>query len=174
MPSKQKELMFQTLAEEMKGNTGMLLTEYHGLTMAEISELRAKLRALNCKYKVVKNTVTKKVLKEIGFEDFSKYFEGPTAVAIQKGDPAGPAKVLVEFAKDHAKLKLKAGILGNKILTAAEVKSLANLPSKNVLIAKFVGGLKSPLYGIVNVLQGPIRNIVYVLEAVKKQKEVNK
>src|SRR3989339_368157 len=170
MPNKQKEEIVKNLTVSMKDNNGIILTEYQGLTVAELNELRSKLRPLKCEYKVVKNTLTIKVLKEMGLEEFSKYFEGPTAIAIEKGDPVGAAKVLVDFSKEHAKLKVKAGLLGTKIISAQEVKSLAGLPSREQLIAKAVGAIKSPLYGIVNVLQGPLRKVVYALDAIKNQK----
>jgi large subunit ribosomal protein L10 len=172
MATKEKEMLVGELTEKLKNNQGVVLTEYQGLTVAEISELRAKLRAQKCEYKVIKNTLSKIALKNAGFEEFSKMFEGPTAVAIQNGDPVTSAKVLVDFSKDHAKLKIMAGLLGNKILAAAEVKALAALPSRNVLIAKMLGSMNAPITGLVNVMQANIRNIVYVLDAVRKQKAV--
>lgn len=170
MVRKEKELAVQELTDKMKSTNGVVITEYQGLTVLELSELRAKLRPLRCEYKVVKNTLTKRALKDLGLEDFSQYFQGPTAIAIENGDPVACTKVLVDFSKDHDKLKLKMGLLGKKVLSQQEVKSLAKLPSREVLLAQVVGAMKSPMYGIVNVLQGPIRNFVYVLEAVKKQK----
>ncbi len=170
MGRKEKELAVQELSEKIKNNNGIILTEYHGLTVAEVSELRAKLRPHRCEYKVVKNTLTKKALKDAGLEEFNSYFVGPTAIAIENGDPVSAAKVLVDFSKDHAKLKLKAGFLGKKVLSVEEVKSLASLPSREVLIAKALGAMQSPITGLVNVLQGTIRNLVYVLEAIRKQK----
>jgi large subunit ribosomal protein L10 len=170
MQRKEKELTVEELKDKIKNNSGVVLTEYQGLTVAEISELRAKLRPLKCEYTVVKNTLSKIALKNIGLEEFTKNFNGPTAIAIGTSDPVAPAKVIIDFSKDHAKLKLKGGLLGVKMLSIDEVKALASLPSKQVLLAKMVGTMKAPLYGLVNVLQGNIRNLVYVLEAVRKQK----
>jgi len=171
MPKKEKVQIVETLTEKIKSNNGIILTEYQGLTVDELSQLRAKLRPLKCEYTVVKNTLTKKALKNAGLDDFAKYFEGPTAIAIENGDPVSAAKALVDFSKDHAKLKVKAGLLGKTVLSQQEVKALAALPSRQVLIAKTVGTLKAPLYGLVNVLQGPIRKLVYALEAVKRQQD---
>lgn len=170
MPRKEKEQAVQELTEKIKGKSGVVLTEYQGLTVAEIDELRAKLRPLNCEYRVIKNTLSKIALKEAGLEEFAKHFEGPTAIAIEKGDPVGPAKVLIDFSKEHEKLKLKAGILGNKMLSVTEIKALASLPSREALIAKLLGTLKAPMYNLVNVLQAMPRNMVYVLEAIRKQR----
>jgi large subunit ribosomal protein L10 len=174
MARKEKEMQLQELTDKMKSNNGVVLTEYQGLTVAEISELRAKLRPLKCEYKVVKNTLSKLALKDTGLEAFAEQFVGPTAIAIENGDPVSVAKVLIDFSKAHAKLKLKASLLGTKMLSETDLRALAALPSREVLIAKMLGSMQSPLYGLVNVLQGSIRNIVYVLEAVRKQKEAIK
>jgi large subunit ribosomal protein L10 len=171
MPKKEKEIAVQELTDKINKNKSVVLTEYQGLTVAEISELRAKLRPLGCEYKVIKNTLSKIALKNAGLEEFSKLFSGPTAIAIEQGDPVAPAKILIDFSKEHAKLKIKAGLLGDKILSSDEIKSLASLPSREVLLAKLLGTMNAPITGLVNVLQGNIRNLVYVLEAVRKQKE---
>ena len=170
MPRKDKELEVKELSGKLEKNNGVILTDYQGLTVAEISELRSKLRAINCDYKVVKNTLTKLAMQARGIEGFTEHLEGPTAIAIQNGDPVASAKIIIDFSKEHAKLKLKAGMLGKKLLSINEIKSLAALPSREVLIAKVLGTIKAPLYNLVGVLQGPIRNLVYVLDAVKKQK----
>jgi large subunit ribosomal protein L10 len=170
MAKKEKEIIVQQLAEKIKNNNGVVLTEYQGLTVAEITELRAKLRTQNCEYRVIKNTLSRRALKEIGLEEFEKYFEGPTAIAFEKGDPVGPAKTLFDFSKEHAKLKLKAGLLGKKILNTDDLKSLASLPSREVLIGKMLGTMQAPMYNLVNVLQATPRNLVYVLEAIRKQR----
>jgi large subunit ribosomal protein L10 len=170
MAKKEKEALVEELTAKLKENSGVVLTEYQGMTVAEISELRAKLRPLKCEYAVVKNTLSKIALKNAGLESFAGLFTGPTAIAIEKGDPVAPAKVILDFTKDHAKLKIKAGLLGKKVLSPAEVKALAALPTKEVLIGKLLGVLQSPMYGFVNVLQGNIRSLAYVLEAIKNQR----
>jgi len=176
MPRKEKELLVKDLTENIKSTTGVILTDYQGLTVAEISELRAKLRPLKCEYTVLKNTLSKIALKNAGLEEFSKHFKGPTALAIEKGDPVAVSKILIDFAKEHNKLKIKAGLLGNKTLTIEEIKSLASLPSREVLIAKLLGTMNAPITSFVGVLAAVPRSFVYVLEAVRKQKEavVNK
>lgn len=160
--------------ERMRENTGVLLTDYQGLTVAEISELRSKLRSLKCEYKVIKNTLSKIALEKMGLNDFAKNFEGPTAVAFEKGDPVSAAKVIVDFTKEHAKLKIKAGMLGEKLLSIDDIKSLASLPSREVLLARLLGSMQSSVSGFVNVLAGVPRKFVYGLEAIRKQKEAVK
>lgn len=171
MASKVKEAAVLELSDKIKNNNCVLLTEYQGLTVAEISELRSKLRPAKCEYKVVKNTLTKKALKSLKLESFAEFFDGPTAIAIDQGDPVQAAKILVDFSKEHQKLKLKAGLLGDKLLTEKEIKSLASLPPREVLIGKVVWLIKSPLQNFVNVLQANPRGLVTVLDAIKKQKE---
>jgi large subunit ribosomal protein L10 len=171
MPTQKKQQMVEALGEKLKDTNGVILTEYQGMTVAEISELRAKLRALSCEYTVVKNTLASIALKNLGMEEFAKKFTGPTAIAINRGDTVGATKVLVDYTKDHAKLKLMAGFMDGKVLSAAEVKQLSTIPPKNVLIGKMLGSLQAPMYGLVNVLQANIRSIVYAIDAVKKQKE---
>jgi Ribosomal protein L10 len=174
MPNKEKETLVQDLTEKIKKNSGLVLTEYQGLTVAEISELRAKLRPVKCEYKVIKNTLSKLALKNAGLESFAEHFTGPTAVAIENGDPVSTAKVLIDFSKEHNKLKLKAGLLGNKLLSPEELKALANLPSRDVLLAKLLGTMQAPITGLVSVLSGTTRNFVYVLEAIRKNRKRNK
>lgn len=170
MQRSEKELVLTELTEKIRKNNGIVLTEYQGLTVAELNELRAKLRPLKSEYTIVKNTLSRLAMKNAGIAVADDQFVGPTGIAIQSGDPVGAAKVLLDFSKEHAKLKVKAGLLGTKVLTEKEVKALAALPTKEVLIGKLLGSIQSPLYGMVNVLQGTIRNAVYVLEAIRKQK----
>lgn len=174
MPTKEKVKLVEDLTKKLKNNNGVVLTEYQGLTVAELSELRAKLRLINCEYKVVKNTLSKLALKDVGPEDFKTFFEGPTAIAIEKGDPVSTAKTLVDFAKDHAKLKLKAALLDGKLIGVNEIKQLASLPSRPVMLSRLLGTLQAPMRNLLSVLQGTTRNMVYVLDAIRRKQEGNK
>ena len=167
----EKTQIIQELSQKLKENSAIIITEYQGLTVADISNLRAKLRSLKVEYTVVKNTLSKIVLKNAGLESLAPFFKGPTAIAIQKGDPVAGTKALVDFIKDHAKLKIKAGLLNDKVLSVAEVKALAALPSHKVLVSILLGTLQAPMYGLVNTMQGTIRKAVYALDAIRKQKE---
>lgn len=171
MVRKENELAVQELTEKIKSNSCVVLTEYQGLTVSEFNELRKKLRPSGCEYTVVKNTLTKLALKNLNLEEFAEHFEGPTAIAYHSGDPVPAAKALVDFSKDHNKLKLKVGLLDEKVLSENELKSLANLPPKEILIAKFLGTLNAPIQNLVSVLQANIRNIASVLDQIRKQKE---
>jgi len=159
------------LKEKLSSASSAVLVDYRGLTVAEDTRLRTDLRGAGIQYKVVKNTLTKRAAGEVGIEGLDDYLEGPTAVAFGFDDPVAPAKILSKFAKDHKALEIKAGILEGKVLDLDQVKNLAELPSREELLAKVVGGFKGPLYGLVNVLQGNLRNLVYVMNAVREQKE---
>lgn len=168
MPNLKNQQAVKILTEKFKSMKGMILTEYHGLTVEEISELRSKLRPLNSEYAVVKNTLSKIALKEAGIEAGDN-FAGPTALVIENDDIASPAKAVVDFAKNHANLKVKAGFMEGKFVSSAVVEQLSSLPSKDVLIAKMLGSMNSPITGFVNVLAANIRGLVTVLDAIGKK-----
>ena len=174
MVKKEKETAVELLSEKLKKNNGVVVTEYQGLTVAEISELRNKLRVQKCEYTVVKNTLSRKALEKIGLSDFAKHFEGPIAIAIENGDPVEASKILVDFSKEHEKLKLKAGMLGTKVLSVGDIKTIAALPKRDVLLAQVVGAIQAPISGFVNVLNAVLVNFVSTLDQVRKQKEEQK
>lgn len=168
MPNLKNQQAVKNLTEKFKSMKGMILTEYHGLTVEEISELRSKLRPLNSEYAVVKNTLSEIALKEAGIET-GENFAGPTALVIENDDIVSPAKAVMDFAKTHAKLKVKAGFMEGKFVSAAVVEQLSSLPSKDVLIAKMLGSMNAPITGFVNVLAANIRGLVTVLDAIGKK-----
>jgi len=172
MPTKQKAETIQLIKEKLEKAQAVVLTDYRGLNVAQVTELRKKLRDAGVEYKVLKNTLTKIAAKEVGIDEaIDNYLEGPIALAFTYDDPVAVAKILADYAKDHDKLEIKAGILENKIIDAAGVNALAKLPAREVLIAQALAGMQAPISGLVNVLQGSIRNLVYALDAVRAQKE---
>lgn len=150
---------------------GVVLVDYCGLTVAEDTELRSKMREAGVKYMVAKNTFIRIAAQEAGIEGLDAYLEHNTAVAFSAEDPVAPAKILNDFSKDHKALEIKAGVLDGKVIGLDEVKAVAELPSREELLAKLVGSMQAPISGLVNVLQGTIRNFVYTLEAVRQKKE---
>jgi large subunit ribosomal protein L10 len=168
MPNLRNQEAVKSLAEKFKNMKGMILTEYHGLTVEEISELRSKLRSFNSEYAVVKNTLSEIALKEAGIEAGNN-FSGPTALVIENGDTLSPAKAVMDFAKTHEKLKIRAGYLEGKFVDAAVIEQLSKLPSREVLIAKMLGSINAPISGFVNVLVASIRGLVTVLGAISKK-----
>lgn len=159
------------LKELLTSAKGVILVNYCGLSVAEDTKLRSAMREVGVKYTVAKNTFIRIAAKEAGIEGLDSVLEHNTAIAIAPEDPVAAAKVINEFAKEHKALEVKAGILDGKVISVDEVKALAELPSREVLLAKMLGSMQAPISGLVNVLQGTIRNFVYVLEAVRQEKE---
>lgn len=148
-----------------------ILVDFCGLTVAQDTVLRSKMREAGINYMVAKNTLIRIAAQEAGIEGLEPVLEHNTAIAVAPEDPVAVAKIICEFAKENKALKVKVGVLDGKVISAEEIKALAELPPKEVLIAKMLGSMNAPISGFVNVLQGTIRNVVYALEAVRKQKE---
>ena len=165
-----KKQMVEEIKERLQKIQGAVLTDYRGLNVAEVTELRNKLREAGIEYKVLKNTLTKRAANEIGLEGLDPYLEGPTAIAFGVNDPVAPAKIVSDFAKIHKALEIKAGILENKVIDDSGVKALADLPSREVLLAQVLAGMQSPMYGFAGSLQGILRKFVYALDAVREKK----
>ncbi len=171
MARPEKEQFVAEFQEKLQSAQSAVLADYRGLDVAEVTELRAKLREAGVEYRVVKNTLCRIAAKNVGMEDLNQYFVGPTAIALGVEDPVAPAKIICDFAKDHEKLEIKAGMIEGKVVAVDGVKALADLPSREVLIAQVLAGMQAPIAGFVNVLQGNLRNFVYALNAIKEQKE---
>ncbi len=166
----EKEALVSEVQEKLSKATSVVLADYRGLNVQEVTELRKKLREAGIEYKVFKNTLTSRAAKAANIADLDQYLAGPTAFAFSYTDPVVPAKLLADFAKDHKKMELKGGILEGKVISLDMVKQLASLPSREVLLGQTAGVLQAPLRGLVTVLSGPMRNLANVLEAVRKQK----
>ncbi|SMB88793.1 LSU ribosomal protein L10P [Thermanaeromonas toyohensis ToBE] len=172
--SKQREakaLVVQEIKNKLGQSIVSILVDYRGLNVAEMTGLRRQLRAAGVEFKVVKNTLTRIASRELGLTELEPYLEGPTAIAFSSQDPVAPAKILSNMAKTNEHLKLKAGVLQGKVIGLDQIKALAELPPREELLGKVVGSLQAPLYGLVGVLSGPIRKLVYALEAIRKQRE---
>ena len=170
----------QAVVAEIKNwlttSQAVILTSYRGLNVATDTEMRRELRAAGVTYKVVKNTMLRIAAKEAGIEGLDSHLEGTTAIAFSAEDAVAPAKVLCGFMKknkleDQGILTIKVGILDGKVIDAKEVKALANLPSREELIAKLLGSMNAPIANTVGVLSGIIRNFVGVVEAYRAKKE---
>jgi large subunit ribosomal protein L10 len=168
MPSLRNQKAVKSLAEKFKNMKGMILTEYHGLTVEEISELRSKLRFFNSEYAVVKNTLSKISLKEAGIEEVGNNFSGHTALVIENGDILCPAKAVMDFAKTHEKLRVKSAYLEGKFVDVAVVEQLAKLQSREALIAKMLDRINAPISRFVNVLVANTRGLLTVLDAIAR------
>jgi large subunit ribosomal protein L10 len=159
----------EELRDKFGRSKAAILTDYRGLNVADITELRKKLREQGVEFKVVKNTLTRIAIKDFNY-NLDQFLEGPTAIAFSYKDPVAPAKVLVDFAKAHKELEIKAGVVEGKVLNSDMIADLSKMPPREELLAKAVGSIQSPLYGIVGVLQGTLRNLVYTLQAIQDKK----
>jgi len=166
----EKEQMLQMLKEKMGSAQLIVMADYKGINVSAITKLRRKMRESGSELKVAKNTITKIAARELGIEGMDEYLEGPTALAFGFDDPVAPAKILSDFAKEYKQLGIKAGILEGRVVDDVQIKELANLPSREVLLARVLGGMQTPMYGFAGALQGLLRNLVYVLEAVREKK----
>lgn len=166
-----KKQLVADLTEKLSRSTALIMTDYRGLNAGEINELRNKLRETETGYHVVKNNLMKLAMEQAGFSWEQSLFDGPTAIGFCYEDAPGPAKVLVDFAKESKSFSIRGGMLGQKLVDAAQISALAALPSGEILIAQVVAGMKAPLVGLVNVLSAPLQNLAYVLQARSGQLE---
>ena len=156
MPSEKvlesKKVIVADLVERLKAAQAGVIADYRGLTVAQDTELRAKLREAGVEYTIVKNTLTRFAANEVGLEGLDPVLHGPTALATSSTDVVAPAKVLVEFAKANEQLEIKAGFVDGKVIDANEVKVYASIPNKETLISKMMGSLQAPLGSLVRTL----------------------
>ncbi len=169
MPRADKIEAVQEIAADLKATNVYYFVDYRGLTFAEATELRARLAKADASLKVVKNTLAKIAAADAGVEGLTELLQGPTAIAYCHGDPVRVAKVLQDFIREKKKAAIRGGKLERSLLGSSEVERLATLPSREQLIAQVVGLIASPLTGLVNVLNGPIRNLVVVLGQVQEK-----
>lgn len=160
MATHDKKEVIAEIKERLTASEGVLLVDYRGLTVKEISELRSKLREHGNSMTVYKNTLTELALRELAMPTLDEYLEGPTAFVFIEGDPVVPAKTLAKFAEAAPALELKAALLGNNVLDTEQFIALSKLPSREELIAKLLG-----------TLQNPTRGFACALDAIAKEKE---
>lgn len=170
MARPEKEATVAEVKERFQRAKAVVLTDYRGLNVGELTDLRKKLREAGVEYKVVKNTLAARAAREAELAELEAHLAGPIAMAFGYEDPAVPAKILATFAREHKNLELKAGILEGRVLGQTEVKALADLPSREQLLAMVAGVFQAPLRGLAVVLSGPMRNLAYGLEALRKQR----
>lgn len=168
---KAKELIVNDLITKLQKAQSIVLYDYIGLTVAEVSDLRNQFRKAGVEYKVIKNTIIKRAADKMEIKGLDPHLNGPTAIAFSYNDPVAPAKILSDFIKQVKKTDIKSGILMGKVITADGVKQLAALPSKEELLARMLGSLNAPATGFVMVLSGVLRKLVYAINAIKESKQ---
>jgi len=156
------------LKDKIEESQILILTEYRGLSVSELNELRKILRGGSAEFKVIKNTVIQRAVADLELPELKELLAGPTGIAFGFKDVVAAAKIVVDFSKAHEHLKIKGAVLEKRFSKETEIKALAELPSREVLIAQVVLGIAAPLRGLQTVLSGPMRSLVYALEAVRK------
>ena len=165
MPTEKKRDMVAALAERFRGCTVAIGTDFRGLSAKEMTQLRQRLREQSAGYQVVKNRLAVLAAQEAGMEVFTQLLEGSTGIAFGHGEPSATAKALDEFVRStRSALVVRSAVLDGEFLSAAQVKALASLPSKEELLARLLGQMNAPIVGLVTVLKGPLRALAIVLQ----------
>jgi large subunit ribosomal protein L10 len=168
-PRAEKVAVVQEVRQRLDGATGSVITEYRGLTVAQLAELRRRLAAAGGEYKVYKNTLVKLAVSSGPHELLGDYLAGPTAITFVHGDVSAVAKALRDFARNNPALVIKGGLLDGATLSPSELTSLADLPSRDVLLARLAGAIAAPLQTFAGLLQALPRNLAYGLSALIEQ-----
>lgn len=168
--SQAKKEVITDLKDKVAKTSFAVITDYRGLTVAEITDLRKRLKKNNADYKIAKNTLIKLAIKETNLAELEKFLEGPTALLLGYGDPSECAKTFVEFIKEVEKGDIKGGLLDGKLLTKQDVKTFAGLPSKSALLGQIAGLLVANTQQIAGMFESLIRDIALLAEEVAKKK----
>ena len=167
----QKAQEVSELSEQIGKASNAFLIDFKGITVPQVTELRKQVRQANSGYVVVKNTLALIALKDSPIINMKEQFTGPTAIAFNATDAVVLAKALTKFAKDVPAVAFKGALLNGQVVPASEIQNIANLPSREELVAKLLYLLQSPIRGLVTVLQANIRNLAVVIDQIAKQKE---
>lgn len=171
MERNKKEQVVAELAKHLKDAQAVFVTDFKGISMETMTGLRVKLREANAGYQVAKNTLVKIAAKDTPAEKLSDMLTGNNALGYTYGDPAALAKALQEFAKANEKFVIKGGALGDKMLNPAQIKALASLPSREVMLATLLGTMNAVPTNMVRVLAAVPQKLVYALSAIRDQKQ---
>lgn len=166
----EKSAAVAELKERIQGSEIAIITSYQGINVESVLALRKQMREAGIEYKVYKNTLATIALRELGLEQAASYINGPTAWAFST-DPVAPAKILKDIAATSKFVAMNGGVLSGKVVNGAQLTALANLPSRHALLGQVVGTIAMPLQNLVGTLNALPRNLVNVLDQIKKQKE---
>jgi large subunit ribosomal protein L10 len=170
MARPEKVATVEEIKGKLEGARAAVLTEYRGLKVSELADLRASLRAAEAEYKVYKNTLARRAAEEAGLGDLVSLLEGPTAITFVNGDAVAVAKALRDYSKTNAHLVVKGGVLGTRIIQPDEVTALADIEPREVLLAKLAGGFQAPLVKAAGLFQAFTRNMAYGIKALIDQR----
>ena len=169
-PRPDKVAVVQEVRERLGSADAAILTEYRGLKVSELATLRRALREAGGEYRIYKNTLARLAVRDLGLADLEALLEGPTAIAFIRGDPVGVAKTLRDFGRTNPNLVVKGGLLGPRVLTERDAAALADIPPREVLLARVAGALAAPLTQMAGLLQALPRNLAYGLKALIDQR----
>ena len=167
----EKKQFVQELKQRLEKCCVAIVTDYKGLDVQTITELRAKFREANVEYQVIKNTMLRLASEGTGVEAIKDSFKGPSAIALSYDDPVAPAKILTEFAKSNDKLQIKVGVMDGKVMDLTAIKALSDLPSREQLLGMLLSAMSGVPRALVTALSDVPRRMVNVLQAIKDQKE---
>lgn len=170
MNRSEKEQIVQELAERLKETQATFLADYRGINVEEVTNLRRELTQAGVEYRVVKNNLLKLAAQGTPAEELQNYCAGPTAIALSGADPVAPAKILSKYAKEIEAFELKAGVLDGKLLSVAEISALADLPSREEMLAKMLSSMNAPVTNFVGTMAAIPRSLVQVLNAIGQSK----
>ena len=170
MARPEKVAVVEEIRTKLDEADAAVLTEYRGLTVHELADLRASLRPTGTQYKVFKNSLARRAIEGRGLDEITDLFEGPVAIAFVKGDAAAAAKALREFGKNHEALVVKGGLLGEKVVSPNDIEALAELPSREVMLTQIAGLFQQPLTRAAGLFQAFTRNFAYGVQALIDQR----
>ena len=165
MPTLRKGTLIDELKVQLERAEMTVVTDYRGLTVTQLQDLRSRLKPLDAEFRIAKNTLTRIAAESVGIHGLEPTLEGPTAIMMAYGDIVAPAKVLSDFVRSSRMLTIKSAVLGTQVLEAGDVEAIATLPSREELLGKLVNLLASPMARTVGVLNGPARSVVYLANA---------
>ena len=167
----QKQAEVAVITEELKNSAGVVIIDYLGLTVTQVTELRKNLREAGVEMKVVKNTILRRAAANAGIEGLDGVFSGPTAIAFHSEDVVAPAKILVEAAKGLEKLEIKGGLIEGAVASVSDIQTLSNLPSREGLLSMLLSVLEAPMRNTASVLSqlNPARKMAYALKAIAEK-----
>jgi len=171
MPSETKVALVAQVKEQLERSQSVILADYRGLTVVEITNLRNRLRQVGAQLRVVKNRLARIAFADAGLPVPEEHLVGPSAFAFSYDDPIAAAKVLSEFSKSNDRLTIKCAVYEGRIMDEAEVRALASLPSREVLLGRLLGDLKSPVAKLAMTIQATVNQLAYVLQAIGRKKE---
>jgi len=171
MNKQEKASEIDALRNALAGGPAAFVVAPRGLTVNQVSTLRRKVRASQGRFKVVKNRLALRALKGTPYEPLAPHLKGETAIAYSAADPAPLAKAIEDFSKDNQGLAIKGGVVDGRVVSAAQIRAIADMPPRPVLVARLLGALRQPMVRLVTVLQGPARGLVRVMDEIARKKE---